>query len=115
MTVGRRGGVEIEIEDNGTRFVSAGAWPDRSGAGFGLMAIEERARTLNGSVTVRRHRDRHDDPRDAPRLEGRPMREELRIVIAEDHPLFRDGLRRALEGDGLRWSAKRRRPPRPGA
>jgi signal transduction histidine kinase/ligand-binding sensor domain-containing protein len=46
--------VQIEIEDNGCGLGSAnGSPPDGPAWGFGLMGIEERARSLNGEVTIR--------------------------------------------------------------
>jgi signal transduction histidine kinase/ligand-binding sensor domain-containing protein len=46
--------VQIEIADNGCGLGSAkGSSPDGPARGFGLMGIEERARSLNGEVTIR--------------------------------------------------------------
>ena len=82
-------GLELDISDDGIGLA------DDCRPGVGLRSMRERAvrtrRALRrGAFSGRRH----DDPRESP---GRSMSGSLRVLIADDHPLFRQGLRAALD------------------
>ena len=67
----------------------------------GPVIIKERVRAIGGSLTLRSQRGlRH--PAGHHRFHRNTMPERstpIRIVIADDHPIFRDGLRRLLDAD----------------
>ena len=93
--------VVIRVEDNGTGFSPDLRWTGSTKHGFGLVGICERARILGGRVEILFERR---EPASAVVVtlpsRARPMDEGIRIVIAEDHPFFLDGLRRVLEKAG---------------
>ena len=97
--VKRATSVEIRVEDNGMGFssdASRGRTARRHGAG--LVGIRERARILGGQVEIHSSAETGTTVAVTLPLERRDAwMSEVRIVIAEDHPFFRDGLRRVLD------------------
>ena len=74
--------------------------PGSTAHGFGLLGMRERARILGGRVEILSSAETGTTvvvtlPSRSPTLD-----EGTRIVIAEDHPFFLDGLRRVLEKAG---------------
>ena len=102
----RRMGIEqqgnsivVTVQDNGRGFVPAAA--GRAGGGvrsFGLSGIAERVRMLGGNYTVRSQPGQGTTIRMKISIcrtviRALQMKDEIRIVIADDHPVFRRGLR----------------------
>ena len=110
------GALEVEVSDDG-RGLPAGRR-----AGVGLSSMRERAAELGGTCAssaapgggTRR-------PRALPvgTARGVTATEPIRVLIADDHPVFRDGLRALLDADaghrGGRRGRERRRGGRAGA
>ncbi len=104
------GAVAVEVSDKGPGFEPEAV---RSG-GLGLTGIRERAALLEGNVAVqsspgggtrlrivlpieiRQPDDRKPSLRIAPRRRGPAVTGKIRVVVADDHPLFLDGLVAAL-------------------
>ena len=79
--------------------VDHGRGTGRAPAGVGILAMRERAEELGGTLIIRDHGGRRYDragPATGDRPgEGRAM--SIRVVIADDHPMFREGLRFVLD------------------
>ena len=96
----RSGVVELRVEDDGMGFLpGAKDMVEPANRGLGLMGIQERAKWLGGEADVQSTWVRAPSSLSASRSIGGTMADEIRIVIAEDHPFFRDGLRRALDAE----------------
>ena len=91
-------GIRAEVQDDGRGFdPRRPEAPGERDAKFGLFSIRERFDLLGGSVTVRSAPGRGDGgpaARPGGPAGGAGM---LRVLIADDHKLFRDGLRLLLE------------------
>ncbi len=91
--------IVVTVQDNGRGFVPAAA--GRAGGGvrsFGLSGIAERVRMLGGNYTVRSQPGQGTTIRMKISIcrtviRALQMKDEIRIVIADDHPVFRRGLR----------------------
>ncbi len=70
---------------------------------FGLQIMRERAHTINGTVKIQSQRDKGTKVTiTVPRLlDLREQATPWRILLADDHPLFREGLRNLLSVRGL--------------
>ena len=85
--------LEMEVADDG---IGVG---DGRSTGTGMASIKERAAEVGGCV---HHRSGPAWWHCRTRLAAcRAVTEPLRVVIADDHPIFRDGLRAALGGAGV--------------
>jgi DNA-binding NarL/FixJ family response regulator/signal transduction histidine kinase len=106
------GSTQVMIEDDGQGFDPADqhtSAADDQAEGefhFGMDIMGERAQELGGSLQVLsapgqgtrilvRLPDQHPQA-SSPRVSG------LRVVLADDHPLFRDGLRNLLQARGVK-------------
>ena len=104
------GGVQVIIEDDGVGFDPFRPAPDApnaeaSGLHFGQQIMRERSGEIGGSLQVISAPGQGtrvivalpgaEQPLAAARVSG------LRVLLAEDHPLFRDGLRNLLITRGV--------------
>ena len=80
----------IEIRDDGRGL------PDDLRPGVGLGSMRERAAEVGGTCTITRGRRRRARPC-RPSAAGVMSDEPIRLLIADDHPAFRAGLRLLLE------------------
>jgi DNA-binding NarL/FixJ family response regulator len=96
--------IQIIIADDGCGFTL----PDTPDAGhFGLTIMQERAEALGGTITWRTEPGqgthivitlpRHYSPLSA---KGNELNQ-IRVVIVDDHPMFRDGLHNLLTAHGV--------------
>ena len=92
VRVGADGALQVEVVDDGTG-IAAGTPP-----GVGLSAMRERAAEIGGVCTVARtEAGRH--PRARRPAPGPAMTDAaVRILVADDHPLYRRGLAALLVG-----------------
>ena len=99
----RRGAIELRLTvcDNGKGFTPGVAGGNPASGGFGLIGILERAQLLGGDPVV------HSAPGQGTtisigfRSPNTAMENEIRVVIADDHPIVRRGLRQTIEGDPI--------------
>ena len=90
-----RDALELEVRDDGDGL------PDTLHAGVGLTSMRERAAELGGTCTIANADGRRHDRACPPaRARGGSM-DPVRTLIADDHPVFRGGLRTLLGADEL--------------
>jgi DNA-binding NarL/FixJ family response regulator/signal transduction histidine kinase len=95
------GAWKLVIDDDGRGFSFSGHFShdELDAAHKGPLVIKERVRSIGGDLAV------ESQPGTGARLEiSIPHRsvsdtKTIRIVVADDHPIFRDGLRRLLEAE----------------
>lgn len=102
-------GLVLSIEDNGVGFV-----PGRT-EGFGLRGMRERAEEIGGRLIVSsvahrgtsvnltvpaRHTERGGSAAAASRSGGVSPPRVLRVLVVDDHPLYREAVSRNLEREG---------------
>ena len=106
---GERGHLSFLVADDGAGFDPAHPRPD-GGGGFGLTSMQERMRLVGGRLEVEsapgwgaRVRgqialdgDRRNTAASTPACP--PAREPIRVLLVDDHPLAREGVRRLLDG-----------------
>lgn len=100
--VARRRGDEVVflVEDDGKGFdAKQAAMKEASPRGLGLATMTERVRLMGGdfALWVRKGRAPGSSSVSPSKREGHDV-ERYRIVLADDHPLIRQGLRRLMEG-----------------
>jgi DNA-binding NarL/FixJ family response regulator len=96
--------VQAIIEDHGLGFDSKYSGPERrKGSHFGLKIMRERVEEVGGTLVI------ESAPSKGTRITVRLPRKlgmetlpAMRILVADDHPLFIDGLRNMLAARGVR-------------
>lgn len=123
------GRVRVAVDDHGRGFEGAADGDDAPRAGFGLANLEHRVRLLRGTVTVTSRRGHGtrivlELPVDGPRVDVEvpvpgtfgvadsrrpaaaaatdtgPARPRRRVLVADDHRLFREGVAQLLRDAG---------------
>ena len=95
--------VTLDIRDDGVGFVPPTSTAPR-GLGFGLSGMRQRANRVAGTLSIESEpggRDGHLGPRarDRQPTDRRRRVSPTRILIVDDHPVVRDGLRGMFQGD----------------
>ncbi len=95
--------VTLDVRDDGVGFkVPAGS--DVRGTGFGLSAMRQRVNRVAGTLAI------ESEPGAGTAISarvpaivapgtGRPLMTPIRLLIVDDHPVVRDGLRGMFSGD----------------
>jgi hypothetical protein len=98
--------IEITIQDNGKGFDTASTrlGESQNGSGFGLFGITERARILALFRSLNPPSGKEQNL-----FEGgnQFMSDKIRLVIADDHPFLRQGLRQTIEREANRTESGR--------
>ena len=95
-------GFEIAVEDQGSGFDTR-EMSDPKDTGFGLLSVREQLRRLGGTLEIT------SAPTKGTRVNLRlPLQPasssevgNMRVLLADDHRMMRDGLRAVLEKDGI--------------
>jgi len=108
------GQLHFLIADDGVGFEPAAPHPPEAradGGGFGLTSMQERMRLIGGRLEVEsapgwgaRVRGQvtldHERRPDAPGQSRPGAAQPVRVLLVDDHPLAREGIRRLLDGRG---------------
>lgn len=111
---GGAGQLQFLVADDGAGFEPASPHPTEArtdGGGFGLTSMQERMRLIGGRLEVEsapgwgaRVRGQvaldHERPADAPDRTSPIAAQPVRVLLVDDHPLAREGIRRLLDGRG---------------
>ena len=90
-------GLEVTVMDNGRGFDPGSVASDTTKKGMGLMSMGERAGLLGGSLSAQGSPVTGCQVILYIPLQGRRELDLIRVVVADDHTLFRKGIRTILE------------------
>ena len=95
--------LRLEVCDDGA------GMPEGWRAGVGITAMRERVAELGGELDDRARRPARNPHRRPSAIGDRQMTEPIRVLIADDHPLFRDGLAALLRAAARHRAGRRGR------
>ena len=78
----------LAVEDDGHGFDPSAVPAGR----HGIVGMRERAQVLGGDLSVRERHRRHQDRGNRPTGEAIVEERRIRILVADDHPMLREGL-----------------------
>lgn len=90
------------VEDEGHGMGGTYSGPERRrGAHFGLGIMRSRAEEVGGEIRIETSEKGTKITAHLPRKLAEENLSQMRVLVADDHPLFRDGLIKLLAGRGL--------------
>lgn len=113
VTLSHNGHLDVELTDDGVGVATSPT------GGMGLRSMRERTEEIGGILCIEpAHPSWHDGPR-LPSTGDRVMDDPVKVLVADDQPIVRDGLVAlfnsrpevdlvAVAGDGTTWMVARR-------